>query len=317
MEKLLGNERLMQGISAAIAADKLSHCYLIAGPQGSGKHTLARFLAAAMECTAEPGRRPCGACAQCRKAAAGTHPDVITVDDETRKTVGVERIRQARKDVYIRPNEGRRKIYVFPRAADMNPSAQNALLKVIEEPPAYAAFLLLADSAERLLPTIRSRAVRLQLAPLPEAVCLQALRRRNPEQSEQAVLEACRRSEGFLGRAETLLQQGQGMAEQTLRFADCYARRDRLGLTELLVPMERLKREQLLPILEQWQELLSQALAVRAGMPGRTEAAERMGRGRTARELTDALRRVEQAMDLLTGNVGVGAVCGGLQVWLA
>ena len=316
MEKLLGNERLMQGLCAAIAADRLSHCYLIAGPSGSGKHTLARYLAAAMQCTAGAGR-PCGVCGPCRKVLSGVHPDVITVDDETRKTVGVDLIRRARQDVYIRPNEGQRKVYLIPRAMDMNPSAQNALLKIIEEPPAYAAFLLLTDSAERLLPTIRSRAVRLQLSPLSEAVCLRALRERHPEQSEAALKDACRRSEGFLGRAEDLLRQGQGLAPETQRFADCYARRDRLGLTELLAPMERLKREQLLPILEQWQDLLSQALAVRAGMTGRTEAAERMGRSRTARELTQALRRVEQAMDLLSGNVGVGAVCGGLQVWLS
>lgn len=316
MDRLLGNERLKQGLSAALEADKLSHCYLIAGPSGSGKHTLAGLLAAAMECTAERGR-PCGRCAQCRKVFAGTHPDVVTVDETARKTVGVDLIRRARQDVYVLPNEGRRKVYVFPRAMDMNPNAQNALLKVIEEPPSYASFLLLSDSAERLLPTIRSRAVCLQLSPLPEELCLRALQERHPERDDAALREACRRSEGFLGRAELLLEAGQGLAPETLRFADCYARRDKLGLTELLVPMERLKREQLAPILLQWQELISQALSVRAGMPGRTEAAEQLGRGRTARELTEALTRLERASELLVGNAAPGAVCGALQVWLA
>ena len=316
MDRLLGNERLKQGLSAALAADRLSHCFLIAGPQGSGKHTLAGILAAAMECTAASGR-PCGVCADCRKVMAGTHPDVVTVDDTTRKTVGVELIRKARQDVYIRPNEGRRKVYVFPRAGDMNPNAQNALLKVIEEPPAYAAFLLLSESAERMLPTVRSRAACLQLSPLSEEVCLRELARRHPDRSAEALRDACLRSEGFLGRAELLLQSGQGLAPETLRFADCYARRDRMGLTELLVPMERLKRDQLAPLLQQWQELVSQALAVRSGMPGRTEAAERVGRGRTTYELAETLRRLEQASDLLSGNVSPGAVCGGLQVWLS
>jgi len=156
MEALLGNERLKAGLAAAFAAGGLAHCYLIAGPAGSGKHTLARILAAAMECT-EGEKRPCGRCLQCRKVLDGVHPDVITVDDPARKIVPVELIRKYRADVYIKPNEGLRKVYLIPRAMDMNAAAQNALLKVIEEPPDYAAFLLLTDSAERLLPTIRSR----------------------------------------------------------------------------------------------------------------------------------------------------------------
>ena len=165
MDALLGNARLKSVLAAAFAADRFSHCYLLAGPEGSGKHTLARILAAAMECTAG-AKRPCGVCLQCRKVLDGVHPDVITVDDPDKKTVTVELIRKARADVYIKPNEGRRKVYLIPRAADMNAAAQNALLKVIEEPPDYAAFLLLTDGAERLLPTIRSRSVPLLLTPL-------------------------------------------------------------------------------------------------------------------------------------------------------
>lgn len=316
MEALLGNERLMAGLKAAFASDRLSHCYLIAGPAGSGKRSLARILAAAMECTAGD-RRPCGRCLQCRKVLDKVHPDVITVDEPAKKTVSVELIRKARADVYIRPNEGRRKVYLFPRAMDMNPAAQNALLKVIEEPPDYAAFLLLTESAERLLPTIRSRAVPLQLAPLSEAEGLAALGRRHPDAAPAALAEAWSRSEGWLGRAEALLSAGEGLAPETQRFTDCFARRDRLGLTELLTPLERRKREELIPLLQQWAELLSDALAVRAGQPGRWEAACRMGRGRTSAECLRALERLRRAAELLQGNVSPGAVCGALQVWLA
>ena len=112
MEALLGNERLMSGLRAAVAEDRLSHCYLLAGPPGSGKGTLARWLAAAMECSAS-GSRPCGVCPQCRKVLSGNHPDVITVDDPAKKTVTVDQVRKARADVYIKPNEGRRKLYIL------------------------------------------------------------------------------------------------------------------------------------------------------------------------------------------------------------
>ena len=313
--ELLGNEQLKTSLAPALREDRLSHSYLICGPRGSGKHTLARFLAAAMECTAGPAR-PCGRCAQCRKVLGGTHPDVITVDDPAKKTVSVELIRQANADLYIRPNEGRRKIYLFPRAMDMNPSAQNALLKSIEEPPAYGAFLLLTDAEEKLLPTIRSRCVALHLTPLPRDLGLQALAGRFPDADPRERESALRRAGGWLGQAEELLEQKAGLDPRTLRFLEVYAKKDRLGLTMLLSPMERLQRDQLEPLLVQWLECLEQALAARAaGTPAAAEITQ-ISRSRTGQQLLSAIDRLKKARDLCRGNVGVGAICGALQIWL-
>ena len=166
---LLGNDTLKQRLSALQAKGKLTHSFLLTGPEGSGRHTLARILCAAMQCTA-PGERPCGVCPQCRKVLDGAHPDICIVDDPEKKTIPVKLVRDACTDLYIRPNEGQRKIYLFPRAQDLNQQGQNVLLKSIEEPPPYGTFLLLAEHAEQLLPTIRSRCVELRLSPLPEAV---------------------------------------------------------------------------------------------------------------------------------------------------
>lgn len=128
-----GNEGLKSRLSAAMNKGGLSHCYILEGPKGSGKKTLARLLAAAMECE-HTGDRPCGVCPACHKIFGGGHPDVITVDSDT-ATVPIRIIREMQTDAYIRPNEGRRKVYLIPRAQDMQLPAQNALLKLLEEPP--------------------------------------------------------------------------------------------------------------------------------------------------------------------------------------
>jgi DNA polymerase-3 subunit delta' len=268
-----------------------------------------------MQCTAGE-QRPCGVCLQCRKVFDNVHPDVITVDDPEKKTVPVDLIRRARSDLYILPNEGRRKVYVIPRANDMNANAQNALLKVMEEPPSYGAFLLLSDNPEKLLPTIRSRCVSLRLSPLSAAEAIPALRAAFPDRSPEAVRTAWERAGGFYGPAADALRDTQTVSPQSQRFADCFARRDRLGLTELIASMERYKREQLQPVLTDWIELLADAIRVRAGLPGSSDAAGQLGRSRTVRELLEAVRRIQEALELLQGNVGVGAICGGLLIWL-
>ena len=157
-----GNAGLKERLSAAFSGGRVSHCFLLCGPDGSGKHTLARILAAAMQCTGR-GETPCGVCPACRKALSGQHPDVIYVNDPDHKQIAVDVIRRMRADVFIRPNEGRRKIYILEQ--DMGEAAQNALLKILEEPPAYGAFLILAPNAEKMLATIRSRCAELPLCP--------------------------------------------------------------------------------------------------------------------------------------------------------
>ena len=150
----LGNGALKARLQESFRQGKTSHCYLLCGVEGSGRRTLALRMAAALECRDEtnPG---CGVCPACRKVLSGQHPDVITVDDTEHKNVAVDIIRQARSDVFIRPNEGRKKVYILPRGQDLGAPSQNALLKILEEPPDYAVFLLLTTSAEKLLPTIR------------------------------------------------------------------------------------------------------------------------------------------------------------------
>lgn len=315
LDRLLGNEALKRRLSAAFSQDRLSHSWLITGPEGSGRHTLARILSAAMQCTAEEGR-PCGVCRQCRKVFSDVHPDVITVDDTEHKGVAVSVVRSARDDLYIKPNEGRRKIYLFPRAKDLNSAGQNALLKVMEEPPEYGAYILLAENPQQLLPTIRSRCVELALTPLDEQTCVAALRKQFPSQTPDVLRAAYLRSGGFYGQAVAALENPEAFCAQTADFAAAYAKKDRLALAQVLVPMERLKRDQLLPIFAEWITLLEAALSAGAGIPALLDAATAISRSRTAQEILYAIREVKRARELLEGNVSPGAICGVLQLHL-
>ena len=169
LSALAGNSRIKEQLSQREARRELSHAYIISGPAGSGRHTLARLLAAAMLCTAPAGQRPCGRCGPCVKAAKGLHPDLSVIAGPGEgKPVTVDQIRSLRSDAYIRPNEGERKVYLLEDAGRMNPSAQNAMLKLLEEGPPYAAFLLITNSAGELLQTVRSRCETLALTPARE-----------------------------------------------------------------------------------------------------------------------------------------------------
>jgi DNA polymerase III delta prime subunit len=140
----------------------LSHAYLITGGGGDSRAAFAGRLAAAYLC--EGDTPPCGRCRACRKVGKGSHPDLSrTAPPPDKAEITVEQIRALRADAYVRPNEGRRKVYVIDPADAMNPAAQNALLKVLEEGPAYAAFLLVSDRPGKLLDTVRSRCELLSL----------------------------------------------------------------------------------------------------------------------------------------------------------
>ena len=309
-ELLLGNERIKDNLRLSFEKNRVPHFFLICGPQGSGRHTLARLLAAAMMCTGQ--NQPCGYCEGCRKVLNGIHPDFITVDDPEKKTVPVELIRQARADIYIQPNEGKRKIYLFPRAQDILPPGQNALLKILEEPPSYGVFLLITDNAEKLLPTVRSRCTELTLLPLSEKEMRGELHRRFPDASVDTIGAAMSRSGGYLGQAISLLE-GREEPQQTVDFAAAFAARNALGLTMVLAPMEKWKRDQLLPVLEQWVNRLEESLACRAGGRALSELSRTISAGRSASEILAAIRQLQKCIEYAQGNVSPAAVCGYLQ----
>lgn len=162
-----GNAALKARLSNAMSSGGLSHAYIIYGENRDSMQRLADILAAAMVCSGG-GEKPCMQCRNCRKAFAGIHPDIKSVlREKDKRSYGIEIIRDMAADAFVLPNEAEKKVYVIPDGDCLTPLCQNAALKVLEEPPHYAAFLLLAENPGSFLETLRSRCIELFICSQP------------------------------------------------------------------------------------------------------------------------------------------------------
>jgi DNA polymerase-3 subunit delta' len=173
-DEIAGQERAVAALRRAIAAGRLGHAYLFAGPPGVGKRTTALALARACICPLAPGSG-CGRCADCQLIAAGSHPDLFIEDlararaeRPTAAYLSIEQVRRVRAQLAMRPVRGAHKICVIEPAERLTPDAQNALLKTLEEPAGTATLILVTSNPDALLPTIRSRCQCVRFAPLAD-----------------------------------------------------------------------------------------------------------------------------------------------------
>ena len=162
-QEIIGHDQIKEHFQKAIEYNKVSHAYILTGEAGMGRKSLANAFALTLLC--EKGKtEPCMECHACKQVLSGSHPDLIYVSHEKPGTIGVDDIRKQINDtIMIRPYSSYYKIYIVDEAEKMTQQAQNALLKTIEEPPAYAVILLLTTNADAFLQTIRSRCVTLEL----------------------------------------------------------------------------------------------------------------------------------------------------------
>lgn len=296
LDVLCGNAQLKRRLQSG---RDLAHAYILAGPAGCGKRTLAALLAQAMVCTGE-GEAPCGRCSGCRKAAAGIHPDVVRLGGGE-KDITVSQVRELKADAYIRPNESDRKVYILENAQDMNESAQNALLKLLEEGPPYASFLFLTDNAGAILPTVRSRCELLSLSPVTPAEAEAWLLSRHPDLPRERVLEAADRCEGSLGRAEAWLEgdgdEARRLQETAGRLTALMAAGNEPALLELCAGLEKWDREALAALLDEAVGQLRNRLARREG---------------SAAWALRTIRLLEELRSALAFHTGSGHIAGWL-----
>lgn len=197
---ILGHDNIIAQLKNAVAGNKVSHAYILNGEDDSGKNMIAGAFAQALLCEkGEPDG--CGTCHFCKQVLSGNNPDLIYIKHEKPASIGVEDVReQLVEDVLIKPYNGKYKVYIVDEAEKMTVQAQNAILKTIEEPPAYSVILFLTNNAEVFLPTIISRCIIFNLRPLREDVIMEHLISQYKIPEYQAKICASY-SQGKLGRA--------------------------------------------------------------------------------------------------------------------
>ena len=267
-------ESVAARIREAAGRGALSSALLFTGP--GDRLAAARLAAAAFQCRGD--RKPCGVCPACRKVEADIHPDVITVRDDAHKNIAVDVVRSVRADAYIQPNEGARKVYLFPDCSLLTEQDQNVLLKVVEEGPPYAAFLFCAENRSQVLSTLRSRCVELQLPPAEAKTA--------PSEEGE---ELCRR----------------------------IGSRRRGAVTEFLVGLERrrLDREALADMLAWAREEFAAALLLQYGYrdpESQREIPPFLAKNLTKAQIMSTIELLETYHGECAYNVGVGHVLGAL-----
>lgn len=240
-QEIVGHEEVIQHLQNAIRLGKVSHAYILSGEKGSGKKLLANTFAMALQCE-KKGVDPCQECRSCKKAMSRNHPDIIYITHEKPNSIGIEDIRtQLIEDVMIKPYCSSYKIYIIDEAEKLTLQAQNALLKTIEEPPAYAVILLLTSNMETFLPTITSRCVKLNLRPVQESMVKDYLMEKMHLPDYQAQMDAAF-SQGNIGKARQMAESDgfNLMTEQALRILK---KSNELELYEMVEMIKELSEE--------------------------------------------------------------------------
>lgn len=220
--EVIGQEVIVKTLQNAIATNKTTHAYLFSGPRGTGKTTIARILAKALNCDNIVDKEPCCQCTSCKEIAEGISPDVIEIDGAS--NTGVDDIREIKDKVKFMPSNGKYKVYIIDEVHMLSQSAFNALLKTLEEPPKHVIFILATTEPQKVLPTILSRCQRYDFKALTVNEISGYIKRVAAEEkvkiTDEAVIGLAECAEGAMRDALSFLDQAISVSENEITIED-------------------------------------------------------------------------------------------------
>ena len=236
---LVGNTKIKQSVLNFIKENRLPHAILIEGDKGTGRHTLANFISLAAVCEGE--NAPCSECSACKKALSLNHPDIsVTAPEDKKKSIAVDQIRALKNETNVKPHLAKRRVFIIDFADTLNENSQNALLKVLEEPPGSVMFILIAESKASLLETILSRCVCLTLSTPEENLAIEYIKN-NSNFQEEDIKEALSLCSNNIGRALLMLsgKENSETNEDAKRFLKFMLEGNSFGMLEATIKAEK------------------------------------------------------------------------------
>lgn len=308
LSEFAANHTVKNELSEAMKNHSMPHAILVTGAKGTGKKTLADIIAQYCVCSSSE-IRPCGVCPNCVKAQKNIHPDILIADGNRPGELSIDSIRNIRSSAYIKPNEAASKVYILTNCEKMLVPAQNAFLKILEEPPENVVFIMTAVSAASLLQTVRSRSRIFSLYPAAVTEAAEEVQKRFPEKSTDEIKSAAELCGGNIGMTLQMLENG---GEESMKLAEeIYSAIFLSGEYRLLTLTNQLaqSRSFAVSVADCLVEVSAEAVKASAGVKTSSLAAENAAKRIARKKLMKIQSNTQKAREVLNSNVNMNFFC--------
>ena len=304
LNEFISNDTVKNELSEVMANKSVPHAIIIEGAKGTGRKTLAKIIAQYCVCSSDT-QRPCGICPDCKKAEQEIHPDISVFDGNVSGAYSIDAIRNIRSSAFIKPNEACSKVYILLNCDKMQVPAQNAFLKVLEEPPENVVFIMTVMSATSLLQTVRSRARIFSLFPADISEAVVEVKKRFPDKSPDEIQHIVSICDGNIGISIQMLENGgeeaQKLAEDIFRAIPLTAEYQLLLLTSQLAENRNFASSVLDCMLEIGAECVKASVGAKTSSEIAVETAKRLPKKR----IFSIMENIGKARDILNTNVNL------------